>query len=185
MKRKTLALFIIVGSLMLTSCNQDSKYNELIVGKYYSTEYTQDIEWDDEIPISMTFEEYEEFFPNKTSISEGTMKFSIYNENGNNILIEYQYGPDTSKWNIKDGKLYYDYGIPDFKLRFKSTNAVSYTEKQVVSNFRDFVENDLTDAMKQYLVESGDKPVKIIELNENRLVTKDSDGEETIQKRIK
>lgn len=185
MKRKTLALFIIVGSLILTSCNQDSKYNELIIGKYYSTEYTQDIEWDDEIPVSMTWEGYEEFFPNKTSVEEGTVKFSVYNENGNNIIIEYQFGPDTSKWDIKDGKLYYDFGIPDFKLNFKSTNAVSYTEKQVVSNFRDIIENDFIDMIKQHLVEIGDNPSKIIELNENRLVTKDSDGEETIQKRIK
>lgn len=184
MKRNILASIIIVGSLILTSCNQDSKYNELIIGKYYSVEYTEDIEWDDEIPISMTFEEYEEFFPNKTSISEGTLKFSIYNENGNNILIEYQYGPDTNKWNIKDGKLYYDYGIPDFKLNFKSTNAKSYSEREVVKYFREFIENDFIDIMKQYMVEEGDKPSKIIELNENRLVTEDSDGEQTIQKRI-
>jgi len=184
MKRKTLALFIIVGSLMLTSCNQGSKYNELIIGKYYSVEYTEDIEWDDEIPISMTWEGYEEFFPNKTSVEEGTVKFSIYNENGNNIIIEYQFGPDTSKWDIKDGKLYYDFGIPDFKLDFKTTNAKGYSEKEVVKYFREFIENDFIDIIKQYLVEEGDKPSKIIELNENRLVTEDTDGEQTIQKRI-
>lgn len=184
MKRKILALIIIVGCLIFTNCNQDSKYNELIIGKFYSVEYVEDIEWDDEIPISMTWEGYEEFFPNKTSVEDGTVKFSIYNETGYNIIIEYQYGPDTSKWEIKDGKLYYDFGIPDFKLNFKSTNAKGYSEREVVKYFREFIENDFIDIMKQYLVEEGDKPSKIIELNKNRLVTEDSDGEQTIQKRI-
>ncbi len=185
MRRKISLLITILGCLLFTSCNQDSKYSELIIGKFYSVKYTDDIEWDDQIPISLTCEGYEEFFPNKTSVEEYSVKFSIYNENGNNIIVEYKYGPDTVKWDIKDGHLYYDFGIPDFKLNFKSTNAASYEENQVVSNFRDIVENDFEDIMKQLFIEEEDKPYKIIELNETRLVTVDSYGEETIQKRIK
>ena len=185
MKSETLALFIIVGSLMLTSCNQDSEYNELIIGKYYSTEYVDDIEWDDEIPISMTWESYEEFFPNKTSVAKETIKFSIYNEYGSDIIIEYQIGPYTEKWGIRNGYLcYYDFDITSFQLDFKSTNAEGYTEKEVVKYFREFVENDGIDIIKQVLIEEDGDLIKIIELNKNRLVTEDSDGEQTIQKRI-
>lgn len=175
--------FLFVSFILLISCNQDSKYQELIIGKYYSTEYTEDLGWD-EIPISMTFESYEEFFEDKTVIEEGNIKFSIYNENGSNIIIEYKFGPVTSKWDIKDSKLFYDFGIPDFRLKFVSTNAESYDEKEIVKYFREFIENDFIDIINQSAIEEGDKPNKIIELNEKRLVTEDSDGEQTIQKRI-
>jgi hypothetical protein len=185
MKGNIFASIIAISCLiLLTNCNQDSKYNELIIGKFYSVDYTEDIEWDEEIPISMTWEGLEEFFQDKTSIEEGKIKFSIYNENGNNIIIEYKYGPARLNWEIKDGKLYYDFGIPDIQLEYQSTNAKSYSEKEVVKYFREFIENDFTDIMKQFVVEEGGKPRKIIELNERRLVTEDNEGEQTIQKRI-
>lgn len=185
MKEKVLLICLIALSVTLISCNNDKKYSNLIIGKYYSILYIDDIELDDVIPISMTIKSYEEFLTNNTTINQGSLKLSIYNEFGRNIIVEYQVGPHEAKWNIKNGNLYYNYSSPDFKLKFLSSTAKNYYEREIVTHLRDFIENDLVYIMEQYTIEEGHLPNKIIELNETRLITEDSYGEQTIQQRIK
>lgn len=185
MKRVYISTFLLVIISLLISCNNDSKYNELIVGQYYSIEYIEDLEWDEELPISLTIETYEEFFSDQTSVEEGTCKFSIYNENGNNIIIEYSIDPVVTHWKIEDSNLYYDYGVPEFPMKFKYSNASSHYEKETVKFFREFIENDFAVIWKQTIIRTENEPKKIIELNKDRLITEDIDGEIITQKKIK
>jgi len=178
----TIMFFCI--SLLMSCDNTDSKYSKMIIGKYYSIEYIEDLDIDEDIPVSMTIESEEEFFQNGNSIEQGTLKFSIFNSEGSDIIIVYDLKPSTSKWEIKNSMLSYTFDNVDIPLEFKYTNASNYSEKEAVKYFREFIENDLTDMLKQFLIEEGEKPCKIIELNEKRLVTEDNDGEQTIQKRI-
>lgn len=174
-------LFVTFTFIALTSCNQDAKYEELIIGKYYSIEHIEDIDIDDEVPIALTWEAFEEFFPDNTVIEYGVVKFNIYNEYGNNIIVDYSYGPDTSKWEIKNSELFYDSDISTFEFRFKSTNAY---ENEIVGYLNDYVETEFTTILKQYHVETSNMPHKIIELNDKQLIT-EFDGEESVAKRIK
>lgn len=186
MKKYILLATSILSVLLITSCtSKDSEYTKNIIGKYYSIDITQDIGIDEDIPVSMTLEYEEEFLENGKSIDNGTLKFLIYNSEGSNIIVKYIIEPDTSAWEIKNGMLIYHYEKVDFPLVFDNTNASTYTDMQTVKYFREFVENDFSDAMKQTLLELGDEPSKIVELNEKRLITEDRDGEQTIQKRIK
>ena len=184
MKTNLLVLPILSSILLLSACGS-SDYDDKIIGKYYSIDYTADIGWDEELPVAMTIESYEEFLPDNLSIEEGVLKFSILNEKGKNIHLSYNYGPDTLEWKIKDRKIYHvDPGLPDFKLTYKSTNASRDAERTLVSNYRSFIENDFVDIMKQEFLQHGIRPDTIIQLNAKYLVTEDKDGERTICKRI-
>jgi hypothetical protein len=181
---KHLILFTIGINLLLTGCG-GSDYEDKIVGKYYSIDYTTDIDWDEEYPISMTVETYEEFFPDNTSVESGMLKFSFSKDVGKSIILKYEFVPDTLEWKIKDRKIQYENrGIPDFKIKFKSSNAISDSERLLVSKYRSIIENDFVDGAKQYLLEHGFESDSIIQLNNRYLVTEDKDGERTISKRI-
>ncbi|MBA7532316.1 hypothetical protein ES705_24542 [subsurface metagenome] len=188
MKRNTLLLVLFIGTFLFTNCNRDEKYTELIIGKYYRIEYVEDIEWDADVSVSMACESFEEFFPNKISIEEGIFKFSTYNETSNNrIVIEYTSGPDTSRWGILNSYLWSNLfvNITEYQFNFKSSNARTYSDKEVVKYLREIIETNMVDAMKQILFEEqGIRQNKIIELNENCLITRDYDGELIIRKRI-
>jgi hypothetical protein len=184
MKTKQIIMPFLSGIILLTGCGS-SDYEDKIVGKYYSIDYTADIEWDEEYPISMTDEIYEEFFPDNTSIESGMLKFSLRKDVGKSIILKYECVPDTLEWKIKDRKIHYvDQGIPDFKIKFKGSNATRDSERLLVSKYRSIIENDFVDAVKQHLLEHGNPSDSIIQLNDKYLVTEDKEGERTICKRI-
>lgn len=184
MKTKQIIMLFLSGNILLTGCGS-SDYEDKIIGKYYSIDYTPDIDWDEEMPVAMTNESYEEFLPDNLSIEEGLLKFSILNEKGKNIHLTYNYGPDTVEWKIKDRKIYYvDPGLPDFKLTYKNTNASRDAERTLVSNYRSFIENDFVDITKQDFLQHGIEPDTIIQLNNKYLVTAAKDGQRTVSKRI-
>jgi hypothetical protein len=184
MKTKQIIMPFLSGIILLTGCGS-SDYEDKIVGKYYSIDYTADIDWDEEYPISMTLETYEEFFPDNTSIESGMLKFSFSKDVGKSLILKYECVPDTLEWKIKDRKIHYvDQGIPDFKIKFKGSNATRDSDRLLVSQYRSFIENDVVDIMKQELLEHGISSDSIIQLNDKYLVTEDKDGERTISKRI-
>ena len=184
MKTKEIIMLFLSGIILLTGCGS-SDYEDKIIGKYYSIDYTPDIGGDEENPIGYTIESQVEFFTDNLSIEEGVLKFSFFNEKGKNTILNYKFGPDTMEWKIKDNKIYYVVpGIPVFKIKYISSNAYSDAERRLVSKYRTFIENDGVDFANKYLLEQGIQPDTIIQLNNKYLVTEDKDGERTISKRI-
>lgn len=179
-------IFVLITILFfIYSCqNTDSQYKKKIVGKYYTIDYE---EFKDEfIPFSVTSKFYEEFLATGYSKQYETLKISILIPEGNNVIIQYELQPILLRWDIKDGLLYYNYDVNNvnIELQFKHSTAKNYIEKAVVSKFREFIENNIVDVIEQDMFKEDGKPVEIVELTTNRLVTKDSEGQETIQKRI-
>jgi hypothetical protein len=184
MKTKQIIMLFLSGIILLTGCGR-SDYEDKIIGKYYNIDYTPDIGGDEENPIGYTVESQVEFFTDNLYIEEGVLKFSFSKDVGKNIILNYEFGPDTLEWKIKDRKIQYlDQGIPDFKIKFKGSNATRDSDRLLVSQYRSFIENDVVDVMKQELLEHGISSDSIIQLNNRYLVTEDKDGERTISKRI-
>lgn len=184
---KHLILFTIGINLLLTGCG-GSDYEDKIVGKYYSIDYTKDytkeIDWNEE-PPNATLDLYREFFSDNTSVESGLLKFSLPKVKSKNIILIYERVPDTLEWKIKDRKIHYvDHGIPDFKIKFKSSDAISDSERLLVSKYRSIIENDFVDFWRQYQLEHGFESDSIIQLNDRYLVTEDKDGERTFSKRL-
>ena len=178
--KKTIYLLATIVSLLFCSCNNDEELSKLIIGKYYYTEYVEDIDWDEEVPIAVTSDVYEEFHRNNTVVESGNISFLFYSESGKNIKVEYSYTL-RGKWKIKNSFLYYDYmDIGNFRLNFEKSNANSYIEREEVNYVREFVENDFLYIMKETLL---DCTTKIIKINDSNLVT-EYDNERFIQKRI-
>jgi len=177
----TFTIFALVACTFFNSCN-NPQYEQEIIGRFYYTETIDEEEIDDGITMFGNFESFEEFFKNKKFQETFKIKYTVSYDEGSFSM--YYEGIVEGNWEISKSNLYYDYDIESLTLKFVESDA-KYDEKEFVREFNYILLPQLKSELKSEIINTEKHPVKIIELNSSRLITRDIDGEETVQKRLR
>ena len=182
-------LLLLSLCFALVACQEKTKdqiLTEKIVGTFtFSDDIPgEDLDLDDDLYIFASAESStEEYLADRTYKNTGAFTITIIDEDEDSIDINYSYTV-TGKWRIEDSKIIYSFAIDQVKLEYVGANTTYLFEKELVEYFNEAYMAALLSSLKLGLTTTEAYPPLIVQLDEDKLVLEDNDGDRKVYKKI-